>query len=250
MTDAGRHDRAEAFTEDAMGIDTMGADRRGFLKAVGGAAAAAAVAGPVAPAAVAAAASREEKLKRLASNGWSVRHLFKQREFPSARGMTEEQKKRREQFQQERDTWRKKYGEITLLDFPQFTRDTYPGVTKMDLFSGHFGDIEDDSQFLKAEVRGADAARRLRPLAAVVEEVPRPPRRGDREDRRPRGAHLEQRPAQPRRPRRGEAPRGHRDGEALARRRRPDRRPLDALQHRRAEDHPRRPGRPRAGLPR
>jgi hypothetical protein len=68
--------------------------------------------------------------------------------------MTEEQTKRRGQFQQEREAWKKKYGEITLLDFPQFTRDTYPGVTKMDLFSGHFGDIADDSQFLKAEVRG------------------------------------------------------------------------------------------------
>jgi hypothetical protein len=47
--------------------------------------------------------------------------------------MTEEQKKRRKQFQQEREAWKKKYGEITLLDFPQFTRNTYPGVTKMDL---------------------------------------------------------------------------------------------------------------------
>ncbi len=128
-------------------------DRRGFLKAAGGAAAVAAAAGATAPA-TAAPPSREEKLKRLASNCWSVRHLFKQRAFPPSPGMTEEQRRRREQFQQERDAWKKKYGEITLLDFPQFTRDTYPGVTKMDLFSGHFGDIEDDSQFLKAEVRG------------------------------------------------------------------------------------------------
>ena len=121
-----------------------------------GTTAAAAVAVSAAPPGPAAAASpsREEKLKRLASNGWSVRHLFKQRDFPERPGMTEEQRKRREQFQQERDTWRKKYGEITLLDFPQFTRDTYPGVTKMDLFSGHFGDIADDSQFLKAELGG------------------------------------------------------------------------------------------------
>jgi hypothetical protein len=121
-----------------------------------GTTAAAAVAGSAATPGPAAAASPscEEKLKRLASNGWSVRHLFKQRESPERPGMTEEQKKRREQFRQERDTWRRKYGEITLLDFPQFTRDTYPGVTKMDLFSGHFGDIADDSQFLKAEFGG------------------------------------------------------------------------------------------------
>jgi len=29
-----------------------------------------------------------------------------------------------------------KYGEITLLDFPQFAKDTFPGVTHMDLYSG------------------------------------------------------------------------------------------------------------------
>jgi sugar phosphate isomerase/epimerase len=129
-------------------------DRRGFLKAAGGAAAlAVAATAPPSPAA-AATPTREEKLKRLASNCWSVRHLFKQRPFPAPASMTDEQRRRREQFQQERDAWKKKYGEITLFDFPQFTRDTYPGVTKMDLFSGHFGDIEDDSQFLKTEVRG------------------------------------------------------------------------------------------------
>jgi len=129
-----------------------GTSRRGFLKAAGGAAAVAAAAGATAPAT--ATPSREEKLKRLASNCWSVRHLFKQRSFPPSPGMTEEQRRRREQYQQERDAWKTRYGELTLLDFPQFTRDTYPGVTKMDLFSGFFGDIEDDSQFLKAEVRG------------------------------------------------------------------------------------------------
>jgi hypothetical protein len=126
-------------------------DRRGFLKVVGGAAAAAAGAATAPGAAL---PSREDKLKRLASNCWSVRHLFKQRPFPAPASMTDEQRRRREEYQQQRETWKKKYGEITLLDFPQFTRDTYPGVTKMDLFSGHLGDIEDDSQFLKAEVRG------------------------------------------------------------------------------------------------
>jgi hypothetical protein len=138
--------------------DRTGTGRRGFLKAAGGAAAAAVAGSAAAPAGAAAAAAaaptREEKLRRLASNCWSVRHLFKQREYPERAGMTDEQRKRREQFRQERDTWRRKYGEITLLDFPQFTRDTYPGVTKMDLFSGHFGDVADDSQFLKTESRG------------------------------------------------------------------------------------------------
>jgi sugar phosphate isomerase/epimerase len=42
---------------------------------------------------------------------------------------------------------KKKYGEITMLDFPQFTKDTFPGVTHMDIFSGLFGDVTDDSMF-------------------------------------------------------------------------------------------------------
>src|SRR5206468_8165014 len=33
---------------------------------------------------------------------------------------------------------KEKYGEITMLDFPQFTKDTFPGVTHMDIFSGLF----------------------------------------------------------------------------------------------------------------
>jgi len=46
---------------------------------------------------------------------------------------------------------KKKYGEITLLDYPQFSKDTYPGVTKMDLWSSLFGDISDDSMFTRIE---------------------------------------------------------------------------------------------------
>jgi sugar phosphate isomerase/epimerase len=42
---------------------------------------------------------------------------------------------------------KKKYGEITMLDFPQFTKDTFPGVTHMDVFSGLFGDVTDDSMY-------------------------------------------------------------------------------------------------------
>ncbi len=37
---------------------------------------------------------------------------------------------------------KEKYGEITMLDFPQFTKDTFPGVTRMDLFSALFGDVD------------------------------------------------------------------------------------------------------------
>jgi sugar phosphate isomerase/epimerase len=42
---------------------------------------------------------------------------------------------------------KEKYGEITMLDFPQFTKDTFAGVTHMDIFSGLFGDVTDDSMF-------------------------------------------------------------------------------------------------------
>src|SRR5262249_25462459 len=42
---------------------------------------------------------------------------------------------------------KQKYGEITMLDFPQFTKDTFPGVTHMDIFSGLFGDVTDDTMY-------------------------------------------------------------------------------------------------------
>ena len=38
-----------------------------------------------------------------------------------------------------------------MLDFPQFTKDTFPGVTHMDLFSGLFGDVTDDSMFTQLQ---------------------------------------------------------------------------------------------------
>lgn len=103
------------------------------------------------------------RLDRIASCSYPIRHIFKTRSTgrgstdtapaqtapaaqsnptaqpaPPARprngGMTSEQMK-------------EKYGEITMLDFPQFTKDTFPGVTHMDLFSGLFGDVTDDSMF-------------------------------------------------------------------------------------------------------
>jgi sugar phosphate isomerase/epimerase len=42
---------------------------------------------------------------------------------------------------------RKKYGEITMLDFPQFTRDTFPGLVHLDVWSSLFGDVTDDSMY-------------------------------------------------------------------------------------------------------
>jgi len=49
---------------------------------------------------------------------------------------------------------KKKYGEITMLDFPQWTKDNFPGVTRMDLFSGLFGDVTDDSMYITAAEGG------------------------------------------------------------------------------------------------
>src|SRR6266545_4649125 len=43
---------------------------------------------------------------------------------------------------------KQRYGEITMLDFPQWTKDNFPGVTRMDLFSGLFGDVSEDSMFM------------------------------------------------------------------------------------------------------
>ena len=53
---------------------------------------------------------------------------------------------------------KQKYGEITMLDFPQWTKDNFPGVTRMDIFSGLFGDVTDDSMFITAAAAGGGGA--------------------------------------------------------------------------------------------
>ncbi len=94
--------------------------------------------------------SEKDKLARIASCSYPIRYIFKTRASagrgaaggrganpaagPGNAGMTSAQMK-------------EKYGEITMLDFPQFTKETFPGVTHMDLFSGLFGDVTDDSMY-------------------------------------------------------------------------------------------------------
>ena len=79
----------------------------------------------------------KEKFSRIASNSWPIRQLFKSRSTrPSPQS----------------DEMKKKYGTLTMLDFPQFTKDTFPGVYQMDLFSGLFGDTTDDSMYAKSEM--------------------------------------------------------------------------------------------------
>jgi sugar phosphate isomerase/epimerase len=55
---------------------------------------------------------------------------------------------------------KKKYGEITMLDYPDLTKKTFPGVTKMDLWSSLFGDAGDDSQYVKSSITGYDGKSR------------------------------------------------------------------------------------------
>jgi sugar phosphate isomerase/epimerase len=114
----------------------MTVDRRDFLKAAGAGVAASlaasrSMAGEPRGAAQVQALSDKDKLYRIASCSYPIRSIFKTR---GAGSPASQQLKRQ-------------YGEITMLDFPQFTRDTFPGVTHMDLYSALFGDVTDDSMF-------------------------------------------------------------------------------------------------------
>jgi sugar phosphate isomerase/epimerase len=53
---------------------------------------------------------------------------------------------------------KQRYGEITMLDFPQFVKDTFPGVRRMDIFSGLFGDVTDGTMFITAAEGGGGGA--------------------------------------------------------------------------------------------
>ncbi len=53
---------------------------------------------------------------------------------------------------------KQRYGEITMLDFPQYVKDTFPGVRRMDIFSGLFGDVADDSMYMTAAEGGGGGA--------------------------------------------------------------------------------------------
>ncbi len=90
----------------------------------------------------------EEKLDRIASNTYPIRWIFKRREGefggPGSENIAE---------------MKKKYGEITLLDFPQFTKDTFPGVRNMDLWSSLFGDVTDDSMYAPYEFKRGNRSR-------------------------------------------------------------------------------------------
>ncbi|HEY1215280.1 MAG TPA: TIM barrel protein [Bryobacteraceae bacterium] len=130
-------------------------NRRGFLKRAGaslttglvassvGSAQSAATSDPISHAGVQRPLTEQEKVARIASNSWPIRYIFK------ARGVILAPKPEVEQM-------KKKYGEITMLDFPDFTKKTFPGVRDMDLFSGLFGDVDDDGQYVKSSIVGSN----------------------------------------------------------------------------------------------
>src|SRR5260370_2216933 len=120
----------------------MDMDRRDFFRPAGAGAGAAGLALGTAQASP---LTEKEKLARIASNTWPIRYIFKSRTGFGRNPKNEAAKA--------------KYGEITMLDFPQFTKDTFPGVTHMDLFSGLFGDVADDSMYVSVPVMVGAATR-------------------------------------------------------------------------------------------
>ncbi len=88
-----------------------------------------------------------DKRRRIASNSYAIRQLFKRRPFSPRAGMSEERRQRMEHFEAAGKKLKAKYGEITMLDLPQFTKDTYEGASRIDVWSSLFGDVTDSSQF-------------------------------------------------------------------------------------------------------
>ncbi len=153
-------------------------DRRDFFKTAGAGITAAGLLMTPREQLIAQERAEKDRLARIASNSYPIRYIFKTRQGggpgaaapapgaaaqpgrggaaaqpatgrggeaagapPSQRGPVNGGVSREEM--------KKKYGEITMLDFPQFTKDTFPGVTRMDVFSGLFGDVTDDSMYLR-----------------------------------------------------------------------------------------------------
>src|SRR5213593_1402235 len=147
--------------------DPSAVGRRDFLKVAGAGLTAAGVL--LTPRERAAAQSLEEKarLERIAGCTWPIRQLFKTRPpagggggrggAPTAAGGSAPQSVPSVPPNRDRTTtaeMKQKYGEITMLGFPQWTKDNFPGVTRMDLFSGLFGDVTDDAMFMAATTGG------------------------------------------------------------------------------------------------
>ena len=198
-------------------------DRRGFLKSAGLAGLA------MAPQpATAAPLTEKEKLDRIASNTWPIRYIFKSRMGFMANTRSAEMKA--------------KYGEITMLDFPRFSKEHFPGVTRMDLFSGLFGDVTDDSMYVDgAGLRGHADARHpgVRPLQRFRQAMAGKNGGADGGHRHALPAHLQQRPARYLRTGCGQAQGRYRGSQEVAGWRGHAGGEVDARQQRRAAHSPR-----------
>jgi sugar phosphate isomerase/epimerase len=78
--------------------------------------------------------SDKEKVARIASNSYPIRFNFKMRN---------------REDDAKAQSMQKKYGTITLLDFPEFTKEHFPGVYQMDVWNSLFGDVNDDSMYIQ-----------------------------------------------------------------------------------------------------
>lgn len=166
---------------DSQRSHRTGLDRRDFFKTAGAGLTAAAVMMTPGEAALAEEAAHKAALDRIASNSYPIRPLFKSRfsgdgaaAAARRRGAAAEARRAEREAEEAAlarnpnaaaalavaeaataargnnlttEQMKAKYGEITMLDFPRFTKDTFPGVTRMDLFSGLFGDVTDDTMF-------------------------------------------------------------------------------------------------------
>src|SRR3954470_12996676 len=124
-------------------------DRRDFFKTAGAGLTAAGLMLAPGQAAAVQASAEKDRLARIASNSYPIRWIFKTRSNGGRGGAAPAPNPARSPVNGgvSREEMKKKYGEITMLDFPQFSKDTFPGVTHMDIFSGLFGDVADESMF-------------------------------------------------------------------------------------------------------
>src|SRR5207245_10997711 len=83
--------------------------------------------------------TEKEKVARIASNSYPIRFNFKVRNRESDHKSQEMQKK---------------YGTLTLLDFPNFTKEHFPAVYQIAVWNSLFGDPAADSMYVPATREG------------------------------------------------------------------------------------------------
>ena len=128
--------------------------RRDFFKAAGAGLTAAGVLLTARERAVAQGVADKARLDRIAACTWPIRQLFKTRPLAGRGGGANNPPAPANRDRTTTAEMKQKYGEITMLDFPQWTKDNFPGVTRMDLFSGLFGNVTDDTMFMAATEGG------------------------------------------------------------------------------------------------